>query len=526
MANPSVIVLHPEDQVAVAARDLLAGDPFEDSATESGRPRAAREPIPAGHKVARHPIAEGERVRKYGSPIGRATRAIAVGEHVHSHNLVNEDLPQEPPAATSPPPPPQLDAWLPSIRTFDGYVRPSGKVGTRNYIAVVATVNCSASVSQLIARHFDAEALSAFPYVDGVIALTHEGGCGMAYGGGRHRMLARVLSGMLRHPNVAGCVLIGLGCEQATADFLVENYGVVPLHGPDGRPLSRGARGVPIMTMQSEGGTRRSIQRGCELVRELLPEVDRCRRQPVGLEHLMLGLECGGSDGYSGISANPAIGIAADLCVATGGTAILSETTELVGAEHTLAHRARSPAVAKKLYDRIDWWRWYTGIFGEQVDHNPSVGNKAGGLTTIAEKSLGAAAKGGSTALEDVYEYAEPVTARGFVIMDTPGFDPASVTGMVAGGANVVLFSTGRGSCFGCKPTPSIKVTTTTDLFLRMDEDMDFDGGEVLSGKPLMEVGADLFRFTIDVASGRKTKSEQQGIGDYEFVPWTVGAML
>jgi altronate hydrolase len=525
MASPAVIVLHPDDEVAVAARHLPAGELLTHAGASATSLRAV-EPIPAGHKVARRRIADGERVRKYGSVIGRATYVIEPGAHVHSHNLVNEDLPQEPPSETSPPSLPDLTAWLPPQRTFDGYVRGSGRIGTRNYIAVVSTVNCSASVSHLIARQINAEALAEFGHVDGVIALTHEGGCGMAYGGGRHRMLARVLAGMLRHPNIAACVLIGLGCEQATADFLVENYGVVPLHGPDGRPLSRGGQAVPIMTMQAEGGTRRAVQRGCELVRELLPEVDRCRREPVGLEHLMLGLECGGSDGYSGITANPAIGIVADLCTAVGGTSILSETPELVGAEHTLAHRARTPAVAKRLYDRINWWRWYTSIFGEHVDHNPSVGNKAGGLTTIAEKSLGAAAKGGATALEEVYEYAEPVKTRGLVIMDTPGFDPASVTGMVAGGANVVLFSTGRGSCFGCKPTPSIKVTTTTDLYERMDEDMDFDAGQVLAGRSLLEVGSDLFRFTIDVASGKKTKSELQGIGDYEFVPWTVGAML
>jgi altronate hydrolase len=284
--------------------------------------------------------------------------------------------------------------------------------------------------------------------------------------------------------------------------------------------------GPPVFSMQDMGGTVKTVEAAVRAVAELLPRVNQARRETAPASELMLGLECGGSDGNSGITANPALGVAADMLVACGGTAILSETPEIYGAEHLLTRRAVSVEVAEKLAERIRWWKWYTGLFGAELDNNPSIGNKEGGLTTIAEKSLGAVAKGGSTALVDVYQYAQPVTARGLVFMDTPGYDPPSVTGMVAGGANVVVFTTGRGSCFGCKPTPSIKVATNTPMFQRMADDMDINAGEILQGRELAEVGREIFDEILAVASGKRTKSEQHGIGDEEFIPWTVGPTL
>ncbi|MEZ6087137.1 MAG: altronate dehydratase family protein [Pirellulaceae bacterium] len=518
MQNPSIVRLHPHDNVVVAVNDLRPGEPFDiddESVTTINR-------IPAGHKVAVRPIAVGDAVYKFGSRIGRATQNIGQGEHVHCHNLQHQHDVITEVATTNPPEP-----MPPLERTFSGYLRPNGKAGTRNYIAVISTVNCSASVSQFVARRFDAEALSDFPNVDGVFAVTHESGCGMGYATQRHEMLSRVLVGAARHPNVAACVLIGLGCEQGSLGYLVEKHGIVPLNAPDGSRLTRDhGNAMPVLTMQDEGGTRKTIERAVEIVRELLPVVNQNQRQPVSARQLVVGLECGGSDGYSGITANPAVGCAADRIVAAGGTAILSETSEIYGAEHLLVERSRDPQVALSLIERIEWWKKYVGMFGLELDNNPSVGNKAGGLTTIAEKSLGAVAKAGSTALEAVYQYAEQIRHRGLVVMDTPGYDPASVTGMVAGGANVVLFTTGRGSCFGCKPTPSIKIATNSAMYQRMIEDMDVNAGEVLEGMTVDQVGEGIFNKILAVASGEKTKSELAGIGDYEFVPWTVGPTL
>lgn len=319
---------------------------------------------------------------------------------------------------------------------------------------------------------------------------------------------------------------MGLGCEQGTLDYLVESQRLHSIAAPEKGVKGSNDNGVAVLSMQNIGGTRRTVQRGIEVVGEMLEQVNQAKRSQVPASHLVLGTNCGGSDGYSGITANPALGIASDKIVACGGTTILAETTEIYGAEHLLTRRARSKAVAEKLLERIEWWKKYCGNYGEEFDNNPSVGNKAGGLTTIAEKSLGAVSKGGSTALEAVYEYAEPVTHKGFVVMDTPGFDPASVTGIVAGGANLVAFTTGRGSCFGFKPTPSLKIASNTALFRRMPEDMDFNAGEIVEGRSVQEVGHELFLKLLEVASGEKTLSEKLGIGDEEFVPWQVGPVL
>ena len=476
--------------------------------------------IPAGHKVAVGTIASGTPVTKYGQPIGLATRDIQPGDHVHSHNLVDHHVVSSDLSEIDPPPPP-----APLRRTFDGFHRPDGRVGTRNYVALISTVNCSATVCHKVVERFDAERMKRWPNVDGVFAATHTTGCALEYHGIKHQMLGRVLAGYTNHPNVGGALVIGLGCEQTTAGYLAQHHGLVSLHAPSGEKLTRD-EGIPMLTMQSEGGTRATIEKADALLEQTLDQANQFHRSPADACHLKMGVECGGSDGYSGLTANPAVGVVSDRIVACGGTSVISETTELYGAEHLLVRRSRSPEVAKKLLERIEWWKDYVAMYGGQIDNNPSVGNKAGGLTTITEKSLGAVSKSGSTALEAVYLYAEPMTTPGLVVMDSPGFDPASVTGKVAGGANLVMFTTGRGSCFGCKPTPVIKVATNTPLFEALHEDMDLNAGVILEGQDLQSVGDEFFEFALRVASGEKTCSEKLDVGDHEFIPWTVGPTL
>ncbi len=520
-----IVYLHPQDNVCVAIANLAAGESLR-----AGQNRfTLRGDVPAGHKIATAAIGSGEPVRKFGQLIGFAVEDIQPGEWVHSHNLANVDAhPDYEKCTAVPAPPTPIEG-----RTFRGYRRADGRVGTRNYIGIISTVNCSASVSKYIARRFDASLLRDFPNVDGVVAFTHDTGCGMPFGGLKHEMLNRVLGGIAKHPNIGAFLLIGLGCEQGAMGHLLREQNLITLDNDT--PARKLARRVSeesvappfVMSMQDIGGTSKTVEEGVRRLAEMLPRANDVKRVAIPASEIILATECGGSDGASGITANPAVGIASDRLVACGGTSILAETSEVYGAEHLLTRRARSPEVADKLIERIEWWKWYTGVFGAELDNNPSVGNKAGGLTTIAEKSLGAVAKAGSTALNEVYQYAEPVTAKGLVLMDTPGFDPASVTGMVAGGANVVVFTTGRGSCFGCKPVPSIKIATNTLMYERMEDDMDLDAGRIISaGASIEEIGQEIFEKILAVASGEKTKSEEHGIGDEEFVPWTVGPVL
>ncbi|MCA9123486.1 MAG: altronate dehydratase [Planctomycetaceae bacterium] len=508
-----VIYLNAQDNICVAARPLPAG-----TAITVGDGRFKIEtPIPLGHKIAIKPIAKDEPVRKYGQVIGFATEPIAAGGWVHSHNVAIGEFARDYASATETPSPPEPI----TDRTFMGYRRADGKAGTRNYLAIISTVNCSASVSKYIAERFDKSLLKDYPNIDGVIALKHDNGCAMQFGGLQHQILNRVMGGMAKHPNIGGYLLCNLGCETGTMGSLLDGQKLVQIDGTTGR-----SHGPPVFTMQDYGGTTKTVEAAVKKVAEMLPAVNDVRREPIPASEIILATECGGSDGNSGITANPAVGFASDMLVACGGTSILAETSEIYGAEHLLTRRAVSTKVADKLIERINWWLWYAKVFGCELDNNPSAGNKAGGLTTIAEKSLGAVAKGGTTALVDVYEYAEPVTAKGFVVMDTPGFDPPSVTGMVAGGANVVVFTTGRGSCFGCKPSPSIKIATNTPMYEKMIDDMDINAGEVLAGKPVEEVGREIFEHILRVASGEQTKSERHGIGEEEFCPWIIGPVL
>jgi altronate hydrolase len=517
---PSVLLLNPTDNVCIATRDLAAGTQID----TPGARVELRQNVRMGHKIAVAAISAGERIRRYGQTIGFATEPISLGDWVHSHNVTAGEFDRDYRPCSEIPAAPAPIAG----RTFQGFRRADARVGTRNYIAVISTVNCSATVSKYVARRFDPALLAKYPNVDGILPLVHQTGCGLQYGGDHHQLLARVLGGMARHPNIGGYLIVGLGCETGTAGFLIDRERLVQIGGvsTNGGRQAAASRAPVVLSMQDCGGTQKTVDRAIELVAEMLPRVNDVRREEVPASEIVLGTNCGGSDGSSGITANPALGVASDMVVAAGGTTILGETPEIYGAEQLLTRRARTPQAAQKLIDRIRWWEWYTGVFGASCDNNPSPGNKEGGLTTIYEKSLGAIAKAGSTALEDVYQYAEQVTAKGFVVMDTPGFDPVSVTGIVAGGANVVVFTTGRGSCYGCKPVPSIKIATNTPMYRRMIDDMDIDAGTILDGRSVEQVGREIFEEILAVASGKKTKSEQHGIGEEEFAPWIVGPVL
>ncbi|HVR63859.1 MAG TPA: altronate dehydratase family protein [Polyangia bacterium] len=505
------ILLHPRDDVAIARKDLTAGS----AVVVGGATLSLRTDVPAGHKVARRSIAAREPVRRYGQIIGFASTAIDAGEWVHVHNLTIGERSQRYEVGTDARP---VDFYPPGqARFFDGFARPDGRVGTRNYVAVLSTVNCSASVSQFVRERFR-DVKRAYPNVDGVIALTHKSGCGQVLGGEDHRLLERVMAGYARHPNVAAYVLVGLGCEVNQAPALIERHKLSLLDDPAQRP--------PLITIQEAGGVRKAVDAAAEAVARLLPRANEARRTRQPLAQLVLATNCGGSDGNSGITANPALGWAVDELVRHGGTGVLAETTEIDGAEQLLVARARSQAVADKLLGRIDWWRRHLARFGAETNHNPAPGNKAGGLTTVFEKSLGGIAKGGTTPLCDVYEYGEAITSKGFVFMDTPGHDPVSVTGLVAGGANVICFTTGRGSVFGCKPTPSIKLATNTRLYQRMEDDMDINCGVILEGASVADVGRQVFEEIVAVASGKPSKSELSGVGEEEFAPWMLGPVL
>ena len=504
--DPAVIRLNPLDNVLIARQVLPEGLHLDAEAV------TVRQSIPSGHKVASQRVEQGEALRRYGQIIGFASQPIEAGEHVHVHNVEMGDFARDYAFGEDAHSVPAREAF------FEGIVRADGRVATRNYVGILTSVNCSATVARAVADHFrrdiHPEALADYPNVDGVVALTHGAGCAVDPSGEALGLLRRTLGGYAVHPNFAAVLIIGLGCETNQIESLMQTQG-----------LTAGAQ-LRAFTIQGIGGTSKTIAAGIEQVKALLADANQVRREPVSARHLIVGLQCGGSDGYSGITANPALGNAVDRLVAAGGTAILSETPEIYGAEHLLTRRAVSREVGEKLITRIHWWEDYCQRMNAELNNNPSAGNKAGGLTTILEKSLGAVAKAGSSNLVDVYQYAEAVRAKGLVFMDTPGYDPVSATGQVAGGANLIAFTTGRGSAYGCAPAPSIKLATNNRVFEHQEEDMDVNCGGIADGSTSIEErGAYIFEQMLRIASGQRSKSEQHGYGQNEFVPWQIGAV-
>ncbi len=499
-----LIRLGEGDNVLIARVPLSLGQRLEAEGL------TVRAQVPAGHKIAAVAIAKGAPVVKYGTAIGVATRDIAAGEHVHTHNVALPEIDGDPGFGLDAR---AVDFVAPERRaTFMGIVRPDGRVATRNFIGLIASVNCSATVIHKVAEWFTPERLAAYPNVDGVVAFAHTSGCGMSSPSLHFDVLRRTLAGYARHANLAGTVVVGLGCERNQVPELLASQG-----------LEEGSQ-LRSFVMQEAGGTRATIEAGIAAVQAMLPAANAVKRVPVPASHLKVGLECGGSDGFSGISANPALGAAMDILVRHGGTAILSETPEIHGVEHLLTRRAASPEVGRKLLERIEWWKGYTQGHHGQFNGVVGPGNQAGGLANIVEKSLGSAMKAGTTPLRAVYEYAEPVVESGFVFMDSPGFDPVATTGQIASGANLICFTTGRGSMFGSKPAPTIKLATNTPMFRRLSEDMDVNCGEVIDGVlSVPEMGERIFAHILRVASGERTRSEELGLGDHEFVPWHLG---
>ena len=499
------IRLDPADNVVTATRTLEAGTAVDDVVTTAI--------IPRNHKLASREIKAGEAVRKYAQVIGYATEVIVAGGHVHTHNVEFRNTEEDYEISTDLRP--AVTVAEAARDSFMGYRRENGRVGTRNYIGILTSVNCSATAARMIASAFGPEEMARYPNVDGVVAFVHGTGCGMAGQGEGFEALQRVMWGYARNPNHGGVLMVGLGCEMNQIDWLLEAYGLKQ------GPLFK------TMNIQDSMGLAKTVETGIAMVREMLPEVNRATRESCPASELMVALQCGGSDALSGVTANPALGYACDLLVAQGGTGVLAETPEIYGAEHLLIRRAIDDATGKRLIGLIDWWQDYTARNHGSMDNNPSPGNKKGGLTTILEKSLGAASKGGTTPLTGVFKYAEPVTVRGFTFMDSPGYDPASVTGQIASGCNLVTFTTGRGSAFGSKPSPCIKIATNTEMYERLMSDMDINAGAMLTeGQSLEEKGREIYDMLLKVASGNPSKSEAQGLGDYEFVPWQIGATM
>jgi altronate dehydratase len=499
------------DDVAIARSFLHPGTVIQLTLPLPESSLILRSAISAGHKLALRAVRAGQPVRRYGQVIGFATQDIQPGDLVHTHNLGVQNYERASQAGVDAIPVEIIPAdqrW-----TFLGYPRSDGRAGTRNFIAVIASVNCSAHVCREIAHLFTPEILRSYPHVDGVIALTHSYGCATRIGSQDYRLLQRTLGGMARHPNVGAAIFVSLGCESNPPADLIQNAGL-------------DASRLPVLVIQDVGGVQKTIRSGIAAVEALLPQVNAVQRTPQPLSNLMLALQCGGSDAWSGVTANPLLGHVSDEIVRQGGAVVLAETTEIYGAEHLLVRRAASPLIADHLLEKVRWWEQHALQHGASIDNNRSLGNAAGGLTTIYEKSLGAIAKAGSTPLTGVYDYAEPVATPGFAFMDSPGYDPVSVTGQVAGGCNLVLFTTGRGSAFGFKPAPSIKVSTTTQLYEHMMDDMDFNAGMILDGVPIETASGQFLDLVLAVASGKPSKSEAQGIGEAEFAPWHLGSLL
>lgn len=498
------MLLAAGDNIIVATSDIEAGTAL----LEHGI--TVNHQTPQGHKIAIRKIQSGAPILKFGTVIGYAAQNIAPGDWLHSHNIKFDAVDKDYAFARDYVPTEILPAA--ERARFMGIRRANGQVGTRNYIGLFVTVNCSATVARKIGNYFDEERMEAWDNVDGVIPFIHDSGCGMEMTGEPMDLLRRTLAGYIRHPNMAGAVVLSLGCERNNLAQFFEEQG-----------LAEGKMLKPV-TMQHVGGTARAIADGKDAVKEMLEQANKVRREPCSAEHITIGMQCGGSDGLSGLSANPGLGVAADILVRNGGTAILSETPEIFGVEHLLTRRARTADVGAKLVERMDWWLEYTKGRDTQINGVVSPGNQAGGLANVLEKSLGGAKKSGSTGLMEVYRYAEPITQKGLVFMDTPGFDPVSATGQIAGGANLICFTTGRGSCFGSYPAPTIKLASNTPMYTQMSDDMDINCGTVIDGaQSIEELGRDIFEHILAVASGAYSKSEAMGVGEEEFAPWPIG---
>ena len=499
----NLIVLSKNDNVGVSQFIIPEKTKIE------GREINTIDPIPFGHKVCLKSVNKGDPIIKYDQIIGFASKNIQAGEHVHSHNLEFKEFKRDFKVTDK-----KNIIEEKADTFFNGIMRDNGDVATRNYIGIVSTVNCSATVTKMIVEKIKySEILKDYPNIDGIVPITHSTGCGMNTVSEGMQIFQRTIDGFKNHPNFSHVFVIGLGCECAQVSLFDES-------------LKKHQR-IHFLTIQDEGGTKKIVDKVLSQIKNLLKEANDIKRTPQSVSNLTLALQCGGSDGYSGITANPALGVAADLLVKKGGSSILSETPEIYGAEHLLINRANSQLTADKLIKRIEWWRHYTSINDSTMDNNPAPGNKKGGLTTILEKSLGAVAKGGNSVLQDVLNYAEPLKNKGFNFMDSPGYDPVSVTGQVASGANVICFTTGRGSCFGCKPVPSLKLSTNTAMYEKMSEDMDLNCGTIAEGKEkIEEVGQKIFDLVVNTASGNKSKSEINGYGDEEFNPWQVGVVM
>ena len=499
----NLIVLNQNDNVGVSQFII------PEKTKIKGHDISTIDPIPFGHKVCLKSINKGDPIIKYDQIIGFASKDIKAGEHVHSHNLEFREFKRDFKVTDKKN---IIDEKADTF--FNGILRDNGDVATRNYIGIVSTVNCSATVTKMIVEKIKySNILKDYPNIDGIVPITHSTGCGMNTVSEGMEIFQRTIDGFKNHPNFSHVFVIGLGCECAQVSLFDES-------------LKKHNR-IHFLTIQDEGGTKKIVEKVFSQIKNLLNEANDTERTSQPISHLTLALQCGGSDGYSGITANPALGVAADLLVRKGGSSILSETPEIYGAEHLLINRANSKETADKLIKRIEWWRHYTSINDSTMDNNPAPGNKKGGLTTILEKSLGAVAKGGNSILQDVLNYAEPLKNKGFNFMDSPGYDPVSVTGQVASGANVICFTTGRGSCFGCKPVPSLKLSTNTTMYEKMTEDMDINCGTIAEGKEKVEeVGHKIFELVVNTASGNKSKSEINGYGDEEFNPWQVGVVM
>ncbi len=498
------IRLDSADNVVLALRDLPAGTYLPDEDV------TLRSDIPLGHKIASRPIAKDEPVLKCGTVIGYASRDVSPGTHMHNETILFQERAEAPEFCRDYVP----TAFLPpeERRTFRGFVRQNGAVGTRNCIAVIACSNCAATVVRKIASAFEGASLAAYPHVDAVVPLVTSTGCGIEKSGVPLEYMRRVLGGTVRNPNIAGAVVCALGCENNNIDAFFAEAGLTP--GPMLRRL----------VIQEEGGGRASVEKGAAMVTEMLVEAEKCRRSEVSVSALTVGLECGGSDAFSGVSANPALGKAMDMLIRQGGTAVLTEPTEFVGLEGSLARRARSPEVARRLMDMMNWWRGYLAHADSQIHGKVTPGNNAGGITNVLEKALGSTRKAGSTSLNAVFGYAEPITERGFVIMSSPSYDPLSAAAMFAGGANLCAFTTGRGSLYGSRHFPTVKISSNTRRYELQGDDIDLNAGAVIDGsKTLDQMGREIFEALLAAASGERTKSELFGMGSDEFVIWDIG---